>query len=145
MGDGKEVWKSLKGLSVRLSFSSWHMLHSLICPLRQLARAHGPSLGTTICSAFLLTPLRTIYTFASLLRKTTVLPKAFTFLNPLLNYLNGALEMFNGWVLAYTGLTGDGFWESAKKVKTLIRGNGTKGLGESWSSSLVLCFCEGGY
>lgn len=57
---------------------------------------------------------------------------------PVINILKGFVEMFNGWGLVYTGLTGEGYASSCRKSRDLLRGNRTVGLGDSTTGHTVI-------
>lgn len=100
-------------------------------------RATGPSLGTIIAAGFLLSLFETMAIVARKLRdvvKSSSLPgflSPLVIIAPLLGFIASSLEIFNGWVLTWAGLTGDDLMASAKKARELVRNNGTLGLIDS--------------
>lgn len=102
-----------------------------------LDRASGPSLGTIICSSFIVAIFETLGYLARQLRRTvrsSALPSflhPLTYLAPVLALVTSALEMYTGYILSMAGLTGQGFKASAEQIRNLFSRNGTRGLGES--------------
>lgn len=92
---------------------STHTLHAA------LHRATGPSLGTTVLAALLLTIIRILSILALCFRR---LPFYLPF-HPVANivrlvvpYLESAASSVSDSVLIYTGLSGDTFWEAARRA-----------------------------
>lgn len=63
-------------------------------------------------------------------------------LAPVLTMISQALNVFNGWCLCYSGLTGDDMMGSARKAKDLIIKNGTLGLADSESLFHAVVVCQ---
>lgn len=101
------------------------------------SRAIGPSIGTIIAASFLLSLFETIAILARKMRnvvRSSQLPgflHPISIIAPLLGFIASTLEIFNGWVLTWAGLTGDDLISSAKKARELVRMNGTLGLIDS--------------
>jgi len=93
------------------------------------ARATGPSLGTTIAASFLLALFSTLSSVLTRLRSVLRSPSVptllqpLTYLVPIIGILHGLLEIYTGYVLVFTGLSGEAFSGSAAKVGKLLRGN----------------------
>jgi hypothetical protein len=94
-----------------------HTLHAA------LHRATGPSLGTTVLAALLLTIIQIISTIAFVIRMLPLyLPfhpvaRVVSFVVP---YLENAASNVSDSVLIYTGLSGDSFWEATRRAGGLI-------------------------
>lgn len=121
----------------------------LIHSSRTTARASGPSLGTTIAAGFLLAIFETLEFVLRRLRaalRSSNLPivlHPLTCLIPLISIASASIEAFNGWVLCYAALGGDDFLSSARKVRRLLRANGTTMLGDSALAPSLLFFRGG--
>lgn len=68
-----------------------------------------------------------------------------TYLVPILAMISGSLEIFGGYCLCYTGLTGDDLVSSARRTKDLLLANRTVGLGDSTISSLSSSIVRTGF
>ena len=103
------------------------------------ARATGPSLGSIIASSLLIALAESIALLARKLRnlvrneRVPLVLRWLGWISPLLGWIVGALECFNGWVLSWVGLTGDDLGASARIAWDLVRKNGTIGLVDSTS------------
>jgi hypothetical protein len=92
-----------------------------------LYRALRPSLGSIALAGLLLTLTRILLLFTIFLRRVPVyLPIALRiYTGPLLfaaGYLEDAAGSLSKFALVYVGLTGEGFWVSARRAKALAAG-----------------------
>lgn len=92
-----------------------------------LYRASQPSLGSIALAGLLLTLTRMLLLFTVFLRRVPVyLPIAMRiYTGPLLfaaGYLEDAAGSLSKYALVYVGLTGEGFWVSARRARALIAG-----------------------
>lgn len=92
-----------------------------------LYRALQPSLGSIALAGLLLTLTRILLLFTVFLRRVPVyLPIAFRiYTGPLLfaaGYLEDAAGSLSKYALVYVGLTGEGFWVSARRARALVAG-----------------------
>jgi hypothetical protein len=92
-----------------------------------LYRALQPSLGSIALAGLLLTLTRMLLLFTVFLRRIPVyLPIALRmYTGPLLfaaGYLEDAAGSLSKYALVYVGLTGEGFWASARRARALVAG-----------------------
>ena len=92
-----------------------------------LYRALQPSLGSIALAGLLLTLTRVLLLFTLFLRRVPVyLPIALRmYTGPLLfaaGYLEDAAGSLSKYALVYVGLTGEGFWLSARRARALVTG-----------------------
>jgi hypothetical protein len=92
-----------------------------------LYRALQPSLGSIALAGLLLTVTRVLLLFTLFLRRVPVyLPIALRiYTGPLLfaaGYLEDAAGSLSKYALVYVGLTGEGFWLSARRARALVSG-----------------------
>ena len=92
-----------------------------------LYRALQPSLGSIALASLLLTLTRMLLLFTVFLRRVPVyLPIALRmYTGPLLfaaGYLEDAAGSLSKYALVYVGLTGEGFWVSARRARALAAG-----------------------
>ncbi len=92
-----------------------------------LYRALQPSLGSIALAGLLLTLTRILLLFTVFLRRVPVyLPIALRiYTSPLLfaaGYLEDAAGSLSKYALVYVGLTGEGFWVSARRARALVAG-----------------------
>jgi hypothetical protein len=92
-----------------------------------LYRALQPSLGSIALASLLLTLTRMLLLFTVFLRRVPVyLPIALrVYTGPLLfaaGYLEDAAGSLSKYALVYVGLTGEGFWVSARRARALVAG-----------------------
>ncbi len=90
-----------------------------------LYRAAQPSLGSIALAGLLLTLTRMLLLFTVFLRRVPVyLPVTLRlYTGPLLfaaNYLEDAAGSLNKYALVYVGITGEGFWVSARRARALV-------------------------
>lgn len=98
-----------------------HRIHA------SLYRASQPSLGSIALASLLLTLTRVLLLFTVFLRRVPVyLPIAFRmYTGPLLfaaGYLEDAAGSLSKYALIYVGITGEGFWVSARRARALVAG-----------------------
>ena len=92
-----------------------------------LYRALQPSLGSIALAGLLLTLTRMLLLLTVFLRRVPVyLPIALRiYTGPLLfaaGYLEDAAGSLSKYALVYVGLTGEGFWVSARRARALVAG-----------------------
>jgi hypothetical protein len=92
-----------------------------------LYRSAQPSLGSIVLAALLLTLTRMLLLFTVFLRRVPVyLPITLRiYTGPLLyaaGYLEDAAGSLSKYALVYVGLTGEGFWVSARRSRALVAG-----------------------
>ena len=92
-----------------------------------LYRALQPSLGSIALAGLLLTLTRVLLLFTLFLRRVPIyLPIALRiYTGPLLfaaGYLEDAAGSLSKYALVYVGLTGEGFWLSARRARALVTG-----------------------
>ena len=92
-----------------------------------LYRSLQPSLGSIALASLLLTLTRMLLLFTVFLRRVPVyLPIALRmYTGPLLfaaGYLEDAAGSLSKYALVYVGLTGEGFWVSARRARALVTG-----------------------
>ncbi|KAH9980955.1 plasma-membrane choline transporter-domain-containing protein [Lactifluus volemus] len=90
-----------------------------------LYRASQPSLGSVALAGLLLTLMRMLLLFTIFLRRVPVyLPLSLRiYTGPLLyaaGYLEDAAGSLSKFALVYVGLTGEGFWVSARRARALV-------------------------
>jgi hypothetical protein len=99
--------------------TSTHTIHSA------LFRATGPSLGTTVLAALILTIIRLLTLFTIFLQRLPVyLPVRIVgivlpAIRFLVGYIEGATTALSKYALVYAGLTGDNFMGSARRSRVL--------------------------
>ncbi|KAI9446176.1 plasma-membrane choline transporter-domain-containing protein [Lactarius indigo] len=96
-----------------------HRIHA------SLYRASQPSLGSIALAGLLLTLTRVLLLFTVFLRRVPVyLPIALRmYTGPLLfaaSYLEDAAGSLSKYALVYVGITGEGFWVSARRARALV-------------------------
>lgn len=97
---------------------STHTIHAA------LVRATGPSLGTTVLSAMILTIIRLLTLVALFLQRLPAYIPARAFfvvtgIRMAVGYLDTVTTALSKYALVYTGLTGDPFMPSARRAKAL--------------------------
>ena len=97
---------------------STHTIHAA------LVRATGPSLGTTVLSALILTVIRLLTLLALFLQRLPAYIPARVFfvvtgIRMAVGYLDTVTTALSKYALVYTGLTGDPFMPSARRAKAL--------------------------
>ncbi|KAF5323828.1 hypothetical protein D9611_008294 [Ephemerocybe angulata] len=99
--------------------SSTHTIHSA------LFRATGPSLGSTVLAALILTVIRMLTLFTIFLQRLPIyLPlRVVGIVMPairfLVGYIEGTTTALSKYALVYTGITGDSFMGSARRARAL--------------------------
>ncbi|KAF6763525.1 plasma-membrane choline transporter-domain-containing protein [Ephemerocybe angulata] len=99
--------------------SSTHTIHSA------LFRATGPSLGSTVLAALILTVIRMLTLFTIFLQRLPIyLPlRVVGIVMPairfLVGYIEGATTALSKYALVYAGITGDNFMGSARRARSL--------------------------
>ncbi|TFK36414.1 plasma-membrane choline transporter-domain-containing protein [Crucibulum laeve] len=102
--------------------TSTHAIHAA------LVRASGPSLGTAVLSALILTALRFLTLLTIFLHRLPIyLPARFIATAPFVinaarmgaGYLEGVTTALSKYALVYAGLTGDAFMQSARRGRAL--------------------------
>jgi hypothetical protein len=99
--------------------ASTHTIHSA------LFRASGPSLGTVVLAALILTIIRMLTLFTLFLQRLPIyLPvRMVGIVTPairfIVGYIDGATTALSRYALVYAGLTGDNFMGSARRSRAL--------------------------
>jgi hypothetical protein len=111
-----------------------------------LYRSLQPSLGSIALAGLLLTLTRMLLLFTVFLRRVPVyLPIALRlYTGPLLfaaGYLEDAAGSLSKYALVYVGLTGEGFWVSARRARALVAGaeSGTGRFKKNFKSDRACC------
>jgi len=111
-----------------------------------LYRASQPSLGSIALAGLLLTLTRMLLLFTVFLRRVPVyLPIMLRiYTGPLLfaaDYLEDAAGSLSKYALVYVGLTGEGFWVSARRARALVTGaeSGTGRFRKNFKSEGAYC------
>ncbi|PWY98248.1 hypothetical protein BCV70DRAFT_153168, partial [Testicularia cyperi] len=111
------------------------------------ARATGPALGSICMAALILAVIRTLAVMAETARRISTavqerrVPKVLQPLTHVVVVLAGLAAVLQGYsdlALVYVGVTGDGFWASAKKSAQLATRRGVKGILDGLVINLVL-------
>ncbi|KAF9505846.1 hypothetical protein BS47DRAFT_488477 [Hydnum rufescens UP504] len=89
-----------------------------------LARATGPSLGSICAGSLILGSVQGMMVILQWLRKLTT-PPALQFIAPLhpLSFLTGVISILDSlstYALVYIGITGEGFWPSARVARSFM-------------------------
>lgn len=90
-------------------------------------RATGTSLGSICLGSGIVAVVRVIGRSAAELKRVTspkskILPTPLAFLTrlaPVFGVIAGVLDQMNGYALVYVGITGEGFWPSARRAVSL--------------------------
>lgn len=96
-----------------------------------------PFLGTVIAASLIVAIFETLSNLAGKARaviQSTKFPSLLsplTYLAPILSLVATSTDIFGGYCLCHTGLTGDEMMLSAKRAKDLLLSNGTLGFAES--------------
>lgn len=94
-----------------------------------LSRASGPSLGSICASSLIIATVQSsLYAMRWMRRFTT--PPQLRFLAPLhplafVGRFIAPLDSVSTYALVYIGITGDGFWSSAKKARGIVSNHGS--------------------
>jgi hypothetical protein len=106
-----------------------------------LYRASQPSLGSVVLAGLLLTLIRMLLLFTVFLRRVPAyLPITLRiYTGPLLfaaGYLEDVAGSLSKYALVYVGLTGEGFWVSARRARALVSGaeNGSRRFKKNFKS-----------
>ncbi|EAU88963.2 hypothetical protein CC1G_10091 [Coprinopsis cinerea okayama7 len=123
--------------------TSTHTIHSA------LFRSTGPSLGTIVLSALILTSIRFLTLLTIALQRLPVylpvriVPIIMPGIRWIVGYIDGVTTALSAYALVYAGLTGDPFMASARRSRVLVNGGQNargRGMGGRRVAKEVLTF-----
>lgn len=120
-------------MSVATVIGSWYFLDRRIEPIEEtraaIYRATSPSLGSNCLSAIVMTGVQ-VFTFAiQAAARVTVPPMLLPIITPLAAptaFLSNAMASLSHYALVYAGITGEGFFPSARRARALTSSRGLR-------------------
>lgn len=118
---------------------STHTIHAAI------TRSTGPSLGTTVLSALILTGIRALTLLTLFLERLPIyLPPQLLFtigwIRMAVGFLDSVTTALSKYALVYVGITGDPFMPSARRTRALTVKTGRGGISPERTYPLVSSF-----